>query len=174
MSEWSIRRARSDEIPRLQEIERAAGRLFAAFPELDLGDDEEDDFTSAEEFAPFVERGQVFVAADSDGRAIGWAGVCAMDGEAHLFELDVDPDFGRRGLGRALVEHTAAWAAANGYEAITLTTFRDVPFNRPFYESAGYAVVEEGFGPEMAANIAAQEEDGLDFRQRCVMRRRLT
>ena len=31
-----------------------------------------------------------------------------------------------------------AWAARQGYESVTLTTFRSVAFNMPFYESLGF------------------------------------
>lgn len=165
----AIRPARLDELDRLCEIEDAAARIFEGREEAtllpDLGSSEPDGIRE------FAVAGSVFVAVDAADRPIGWAGMNEVDGEAHLFELDVDPAHGRHGLGRALVEHTAEWAADRGYASILLTTFREIPWNRPFYESAGYVVVEAGWGPGMDAVIAHQIENGLDFDERCVMRR---
>ena len=45
---------------------------------------------------------------------------------------------GRRGIGRALVEASCGWAEQAGYRSVTLCTYRDVPWNGPFYRSAGF------------------------------------
>ena len=33
------------------------------------------------------------------------------------------------------------WAAAHGYDQLTLATYRDVPWNGPFYASEGFVEV---------------------------------
>ena len=40
-----------------------------------------------------------------------------------------------------LVLQVCDWAAGNGYASVTLTTFRDVPWNMPFYERLGFRVI---------------------------------
>ena len=56
----------------------------------------------------------------------------------HIEEVSVHPDHGRRGLGRRLVEAALAGVQAAGHERLTLTTFRELPWNGPFYASLGF------------------------------------
>jgi GNAT superfamily N-acetyltransferase len=90
----------------------------------------------------------------------------------HLEEVDVRPDHGRRGLGTKLVLQVCRWAASSGYACVTLTTFRDVPWNMPFYARLGFAVV-----PPVQLSIALrgavdnETRRGLDPLRRVVMRR---
>jgi hypothetical protein len=72
------------------------------------------------------------------------------------------------------VEHLAALAAADGRAAITLTTFRDVPWNAPYYERLGFTVVEPADqGPELAALVAEEAERIPGEAPRVAMRRAL-
>jgi GNAT superfamily N-acetyltransferase len=64
-----------------------------------------------------------------------------IDRSAHLHEIDVLPEHGRKGLGRALVLRVAEWARANGYPSATVTTFRNLPWNTPSYASVGFVEV---------------------------------
>ena len=91
---------------------------------------------------------------------------------AHLEEIDILPAHGRRGLGTRLVMHVCRWAGMNGFESVTLTTFRDVPWNMPFYERLGFRVMPT---PELSPALRAVVEDetrrGLDPACRVVMKR---
>jgi GNAT superfamily N-acetyltransferase len=73
-------------------------------------------------------------------------GLCRIDGiaphRAHLEQLSVHPDHAGRGIGRALLRAGCAWAADKDYPELTLATYRDVPWNGPFYASEGF--VERG------------------------------
>ena len=91
----------------------------------------------------------------------------------HLDELDVDPSHGRRGLGTALVRAVCKWAAVSGYIMLTLTTFRDVPWNFPFYTRLGFVEIpREALRPELS-NVASEEaRRGLDPNTRVAMRYR--
>lgn len=170
MSGIGIRQARVEELEAIAEIERAAGKLFEPFRDRISLDDGEP--TPIPELRLAHDRGDVFVAVDARDAPIGFYMLAVLDGEAHLYELDVHPDHGRKGIGRQLLESAAETMRARGHAGLTLTTFREVPWNRPFYESAGFVVVEPS-GPEMLATIAQEESWGLDFSQRCVMRREL-
>ena len=48
-------------------------------------------------------------------------------------DLPTSPEFSAQSTGRR--------AATNGYDAVTLTTFRDVPWNMPFDERLGFRVI---------------------------------
>jgi GNAT superfamily N-acetyltransferase len=93
-------------------------------------------------------------------------------GVAHLVEIDVHPEHGRRGLGRRLVNAVCRWAATNGYSCVTLTTFRDVTWNMPFYARLGYEEIpQEELSPALRSVIDDETRRGLDPRRRVAMRR---
>jgi hypothetical protein len=59
---------------------------------------------------------------------------------------------------------------ARGDDLVTLTTFRDVPWNAPYYERIGYrALREDEIGPELRALMAREAGHGLDPALRVAM-----
>ncbi len=90
----------------------------------------------------------VLVAAGPDDRPVGFAAAAPLDAFLHLAELSVDPNHGRIGVGRALIEAVAALARRRGLAGITLTTFRDVPFNAPFYAGLGFGEMKLADAPD--------------------------
>ena len=56
----------------------------------------------------------------------------------HLFELNTRLDVQRQGIGKGLLEAAENWAKENKAAYMTLFTFRDVPWNAPYYETQGY------------------------------------
>ena len=78
------------------------------------------------------------MAVDADDRPIAYLVSSVVDGCAHVEQVSVAPAHAHRGLGAALVDHLGAVAAAEGRPALTLTTFRDVPWNAPYYERLGF------------------------------------
>ncbi len=164
-----IRAAEPRDLQRVIEIEQAAFGLFASS---DIPVQIEDDPFTLEEVAALQSRGDLLVATDAADRAVGFAAMSTVDGHAHLMELDVDPAYGRRGIGRQLVEFVAERARAAGHSELTLTTFREVPWNRPFYASAGFVEIPV-VGEELEAIVAHEEADGLEWSERCAMKREL-
>jgi len=149
-----IRPARRDELAALIDIERDAGRAFAAIgmPEI-AGDDP----GSVEALEAYRAAGRAWVAADARGRPAAYLLAAVVDGALHVEQVSVAPAHARRGIGAALVDHLAAVAAAEGRPALTLTAFRDVPWNAPYYRRLGFAVVEPGDqGPELRALVARE------------------
>lgn len=169
MADWEIGTARPGEVAALPAIERAAARLLRGrAPDAVLAE-----ATPAADFESARRAGRLLVARAGD-EPIGFALIEVLrPGELHLAEVDVHPDFGRRGIGAALVEAVCAGAAAGGAAAVTLTTFRDVPWNMPFYAKLGFHVLADAEIPsELAAVIADEARRGLDPARRVAMRRR--
>ncbi|AJW77853.1 GNAT family N-acetyltransferase [Clavibacter michiganensis] len=101
-------------------------------------------------------------AADgSDAALVGFAHVLEVDGLAHLEQVAVPPEHGRRGHGRALVEASADEARRRGHRRITLRTFADVPWNAPSYARMGFAE-EPPATPFHAALVETEARLGLD------------
>jgi GNAT superfamily N-acetyltransferase len=163
--------SREEDLSELPAVEREAATLFHSTGMLDAALSDE---TSPEDFRAAHARGHLWVARAADGKPIAFAFLDVVDGQIHLDEIDVHPSHGRRGVGRALVEAVCAWARAAGYTYMTLTTFRDVPWNAPFYASAGFRpVAEEDLTPQLREVVAEETARGLDPAKRLVMRRDL-
>ena len=92
---------------------------------------------------------------------VGFVSVDVVDGCAHIDQLSVLAEHGGRGTGRALLDRAVRWARDAGLGAVTLTAFRDVPWNAPFYRRAGFEVVDDP-SPGLAALRAAERAEGLD------------
>ena len=71
-----------------------------------------------------------------------------VDGEPYLEQLSVRPQHMRKGIGSRLLEQAIAQSRSRA--ALWLTTYNHVPWNRPFYERAGFRVVPE---PECGAQL---------------------
>lgn len=83
------------------------------------------------------------VATDEGSEVVGFAHVLPYDAHAHLEQLSVLPAHGRRGIGAALVRAAMEEARWAGHEVMSLTTYRDVPWNAPFYARLGFAEVTD-------------------------------
>lgn len=85
----------------------------------------------------------------------------------------MQPDFGRRGIGRSLVEAALDAARGRGYSWMTLCTFAGVPFNAPFYAGCGFEEIARP-GQALAALRIHEAQLGLDdLGPRIAMRIRL-
>ncbi len=156
MSTPPIRPPRRDELEALVAIEREAGALFTTvgMPEIAY-----DDPGTVPELEPFRADGHAWVAVDAANRPVAYLISVVVDGCAHVEQVSVAPAHARRGLGAALIDHLAAVAATEGRRAVTLTTFRDVPWNAPYYERLGFRVIAAADqGPELAALVAEEAE----------------
>ncbi len=159
-----IRPMEPEDADELVEVSLAADTLFADAG-LELPPDD------PREMLGHVERVLVAVA---EGRVRGLAATVTLDGTTHLEQLAVHPDHGRRGIGGALLEAVCADAADAGRDRVTLTTFRDLPWNRPWYERRGFAVLPRAeWGPDLARQWEAEETAGIMVRPRTAMVRAL-
>jgi GNAT superfamily N-acetyltransferase len=90
-----------------------------------------------------AEPGYSLVAEATDtGTVIGFVHVLETDQIAHLEQLSVLPEHGRRGCGRMLVEAAKAEARDRGHHWMSLRTYADVPWNAPFYARIGFTETE--------------------------------
>jgi GNAT superfamily N-acetyltransferase len=159
--EQDVRAAAKSDLAQLAEIDERAEALFRAagyaLPAVPFDD------------AALAAAKAVFVA----GRPpVGFVWLTEVDGLAHVEELAVIPKWMRQGLGTRLLERAAEWARRQGYPALTLITFADVPWNAPFYRARGYADTEPT--PGLLALRERERELGLDgVGRRVVMRRDL-
>src|SRR5690242_2536466 len=119
-----IRAVRLNELPVLQEIERAAGQCFRDIGMSEIADDEP---LSLGELARYHHAGLAWVAADEVDTPVAYLIADRVDGNLHVEQVSVQPDSARRGIGRYLLDHLADHATSEGAPALTLTTFTEVP-----------------------------------------------
>lgn len=166
-----IRLARPDDLPALIDIEREAGSLFRA---LDMAAIADDDPGSEAELAVYQSDGRAWVSVDDADRPVAYLVAEVVDGHAHVEQVSVRPSHARRGLGSALIETLAEWAAARGLPALTLTTFAAVPWNAPYYERLRFRVLADAeIGAGLRAIRRAEAARGLDAWPRVAMVRPL-
>ncbi|MGH2942469.1 MAG: GNAT family N-acetyltransferase [Solirubrobacteraceae bacterium] len=165
----SIRRARSDDLPALCDLERAANALY-----WELGMDEvaDDELPAVADLAVFQEDGRAWVVADAADEPIAYLLVESIDGNAHIAQVSVHPSHARRRLGRALIDVAAAWADRRGLAALTLTTYADVPWNAPYYERLGFRILpDDEIGCGLRRIREYETASGLAAWPRVTMRR---
>ncbi|WP_363253466.1 GNAT family N-acetyltransferase [Mesorhizobium sp.] len=94
-----------------------------------------------------------------------------QDDTLHIWELDVRLDRQRLGIGRALLENAIADARGRGLIALSLTTFRNVIWNVPFYQKLGFQMLDDTEAGERLRQVLRREiEHGMPARRRCAMR----
>ena len=167
---FAIRPAAADDTVVLHSIEARASLLLASFGYPEIGRKP----WPLDDFAAFLRAGDCIVAADPRGMPTGFAVADEFEGMFWLMELSVDPDFGCRGIGTALVDAIGELARERGLAAVGLSTFRDIPFNAPFYRRCGFETVPlERTGALIRHRIENEVPDGASLDDRVHMLRKL-
>lgn len=163
-----LRAARPDDADALARIERAAGARYA---DVGLAEVAAAEPMATERLAAYARAGRSWVVVDDD-RPVGYVVVDLVDGCAHVEQLSVEPAHQGHGHARALLEVVGRWAAERSMAAVTLTTFAEVPWNRPLYEHLGFVVLRpEEVTSGLQAVRDAETAHGLDPAARVCMRR---
>jgi predicted N-acetyltransferase YhbS len=166
-SSYKIRSARVEELPLLSQIEDSAAALFLDTPYAFLVNDEplSLDFVQQQFHAE-----RVWVAVDCHEIVVGYAIAREVDNTLYLQQIDVAPEHGRRGIGSALVSTVCDWAQQQGYGIVSLSTFRDIPWNAPFYSKLGFRALDEADLTTGFQQIRLKEfEAGLPIVDRVIM-----
>ena len=161
---WSLRLARAGDAEAMPAIERAAGVAFASEPGIDPTHTR-----SEADFARLIRKGHSLVAHVGEAMA-GFLVAEPFSRELHIWEMDVAPAFQRRGIGAGLVRAAQIDARNTGFKALTLTTFRDLEWNAPFYARLGFEEVTAiDAHPRLGGELANEIDDGLPADRRCAM-----
>lgn len=144
-------------------IERSSGEAFRGTDQDWIADDV---VGSPEDYIPLVAVDAVWVA-EADSALAGFIATESLGDDIHIWELAVHRSFQHRGLGRRLMAAALAAARDRAAACVTLTTFRTIPWNAPFYASLGFDILAEP-DARLAAVLAGEAARGLT--DRCAMR----
>ena len=167
----TIRRARADELETCRELERRAGEVFRGTAYSEVADAEPNDIEIVR--AAHAD-GLLWVAAAGNDDPVGHLTAAEGPNGLLIAQIDVLPAYQGRGFGRALIAAAEEEARRRGLPFIWLRTFRDIPWNAPFYAKLGFSEVEGGlFGVDDADVVHHEVESGLNPAARVTMRKKL-
>jgi GNAT superfamily N-acetyltransferase len=155
-----IRAARESELPLISALEKSGEKQFRA-----AGMDRVADAPAQEPdaYRPALAEGRLLVAVDGRDTPLGFIRLEMLDGDPHVEQVSVHPDHAGHGIGAALLAAAEQLACARGHRRITLTTFRDVPWNGPYYTRLGWSTMREAdLPPELAAARRHERDLGFD------------
>ena len=167
-----IRPAATADLGRIQEIETAAGELFRALGMDAVADDPP---PTIEELTAFLRLGTAWVATVPAGEPIAYILMKVRGSWAHIEQVTVHPNHAHRGIGGDLINHAEGWARGLGLDGLSLTTFRNVPWNGPYYERLGFRYLPDFEWPaELREVVEAEASRGLASWPRAVMTRNIS
>jgi N-acetylglutamate synthase-like GNAT family acetyltransferase len=143
-----LRPMRPDEVEAIRAIDVAARTRYAGRPGF------EHPATAPGVSAERLASGRVTVA-ELDGVPVGFALTHPADGLLYLATIAVLPDAGHHRVGAALLDAAGAIAFESGLPAVVLATFREPPWNGPWFRRQGFAPMPAAaIGPELGAILA--------------------
>lgn len=167
LKKFKIRLAMSNELELLNRIEIAAAGQFRNFGFNFVADMVHIPLTVLKERHS---KNHLWVIAGPDQPPVGFCCISIVDGFIYLEEVSVHPEFSRQGLGTLLVESVIRRAKQNGYPAVTLSTFLDIPWNAPFYSRLGFQIMAvDKLGPGHLKVHAHENRLGLNKKKRVFM-----
>ena len=166
--EITIRLGRTSDLQACRLIENDAAGIFQAIGMNEIDDDPPSDLATLDEAG---RDGRLWLACDDDDVPVGFAYTHAVNDYPHIQEIAVLRAWQSRGIGARLIEAIARAARQAGAEAVTLTTFGDVPWNGPYYARLGFRTLGEDELSAALREILAEEKAlGLDVTRRIAMR----
>ncbi|MFN3610075.1 MAG: GNAT family N-acetyltransferase [Hyphomonas sp.] len=169
---YVITGAAAEEIPALIAIDLAAGQLFAGTGM--LSEAQLKDHVPEAVLRDAMRTGHLHVARSDKGVIAGFVLTSVRVGNLYLDQISVDPSQGRKGLGAALIGRVMLEAKDRGLKRVVLSTFRDPPWNGPFYRKNGFRELPRKKMEKWMIEIESiQDDNGLNVRDRCFMARRL-
>ncbi|AKM03548.1 GNAT family N-acetyltransferase [Burkholderia pyrrocinia] len=164
-----IRPAKREDAAAMAAVEVAAAQRFREIGMTDIADAEP---TDTADVLARIDDGRAVVAVDSQGACVGFAFYRLLDAQRlYLEELDVAPSHAGQRIGARLIEQVAARAAQQGIAQVVLSTFRDAPWNAPYYARLGFRIIDDASLDDTLRAIRAHHvARGLDETQRVFMR----
>ncbi|PHM46146.1 acetyltransferase [Xenorhabdus mauleonii] len=165
----SIRLTKKADVSQLPIIEYSAAQLFRLIPELAWIADGH--VQTVQQHLDYISQGNSWVALNESSQPVGFILASSLDDGLHIMELSVHQSWQKKGIGKALIEKGIQVAKQRHLAAVTLTTFRNVDWNAPYYQRLGFNILEPQQITEALQQILQNEIDyGFTQEQRCAMK----
>lgn len=158
---FTLRRATEQDLSALNAIEISAASVFERIPELA---DLKTFHSSPEQIQKWFSNGRIYVAEDL-GKVVGFVAAVPMDTAIYIAEISTVVESQGKGVGSALFGAVTKWAReesvlAKSKPRISLTTYREVPWNAPWYRKLGFKEVDAAtIGPKHNAKMLYDKEE---------------
>ena len=163
----NIRLALTQELHALQRIEIAAGERFRGVGLAEVADGEP---LSRKALQACLDNSLLWSATNDGDQPVGFLAAEALSASLHIVEVSVHPDFGRRGIGRSLINVAIKEARKCGYTRVTLSTFRKIPWNAPFYAKLGFQLLDKhDLNSELLIIRQSEIDAGMPIKERVFM-----
>ncbi|WP_017904043.1 GNAT family N-acetyltransferase [Pseudomonas asplenii] len=167
----AIRPARPDDIPALAAVERCAASIFR---EVGLAWVAEGEPLPADYLEQLCRHHTLWVATDDNDQPVGFLAAQTLDRSFFIVELSVHAGHQKLGLGAGLMAAAIAHARAERFATASLTTYRHLRWNAPFYARLGFVEAEAAsLGEEHVAQLQHEMDAGHEAGLRCAMVLRL-
>lgn len=169
---FTFRFAVPDDIEAVRAIEYEAAQRFVTVGMTGIADAQPMNATFVRRK---IEASEIIVAVDSQARCGAFVMFAPLETRFYIEELDVLTAWAGRRIGAALIEQVGLLAARAGAQQLVLSTFRDVPWNAPYYRRLGFSIMD---GAQLDAKLrairASHVAHGLDESRRVFMCRDVT
>ncbi|PPJ51577.1 hypothetical protein CBER1_09873 [Cercospora berteroae] len=156
---YFLRRAALDDAPAIRAIEERSVQKFGTISELaHLAQPGAFTPNSISGLNTWLSRGKVFLAVNSsasDPKAVGVIAALPKDNTIYIAEVSVLEEHNGKGVGAMLLNAVFDWAREQAVQTgeevarVSLTCYKDVPWNGPWYRRKGFVEVEaESLGIE--------------------------
>lgn len=169
--DYAISRSTQDEIPALIAVDLAAGSLFADTGL--LSEEALTDHVPPEVFEQAIAASDLIVARGPAREPVGFALTSRRGGTLYLDQISVHPGHGRKGIGAVLVGRVIAEARLRRLCCVTLSTFRDLAWNGPFYRRLGFREIARPKLADWMLELETVQAASLDVSLRCFMMRKV-
>ncbi|ROM52171.1 GNAT family N-acetyltransferase [Pseudomonas poae] len=164
----TIRFAVPQDAERLPAIETSAAQAFRAIDNLSWLADSSP--MAVERHRQLIALSTCWVALDTNNRPQGFLSAERHGDDLHILELSVMQSMQGQGLGLSLVEAAKDYARSKRLRFVTLTTFKNVPWNAPFYSRIGFKTdTRADVDQRLAAILNEEHTHGFAPGDRCAM-----
>lgn len=166
----TVRQTRISDANKLPEIEYSAGQLFSTIEDLSwISTGDVQDIGS---HLASIEKQSHWVAVNENDEPVGFIMTADLPESLFIHEISVSSAWQNKGIGKQLIQKVIDEAKARQYSAVTLTTFRHVVWNAPFYQRLGFVILPENEIPFSLQKILDNEvnEAGFERAARCAMK----
>lgn len=130
-----MRLANETDLQYLADVEKSAARKFVEFYNNDTSFL---NYTLAHDILVQAQQNKTLWLGTDDQNITGFLAATYVDNMLYIEELSVCYDYQGRGIGRNLLNHAIDQARLQKTKGLSLTTNKEVPWTKPFYEKMGF------------------------------------